>query len=73
MVMSYIFTGILLLSIIFAAVTGRGSLLAAAVPQGAQAGVTLAISMAGSFCLWSGVGKLMEKVGLTQEIGRAHV
>ena len=41
MVMSYIFTGILLLSIIFAAVTGRGSLLAAAVPQGAQAGVTL--------------------------------
>ena len=65
MVMSWIFTGIVLLSIIFAAVNGRGSQLAAAVPQGAQAGVTLAISMAGSICLWSGVGKLMEATGVT--------
>ena len=65
MVMSYIFTGILLLSIVFAAITGRSAELAAAVPQGAQAGVTLAISLAGSICLWSGVGRLMEKAGLT--------
>ena len=65
MVMSWIFTGILLLSILFAGITGRGSALAAAVPQGAQAGVTLAISIAGSICLWSGVGSLMEAVGLT--------
>ena len=65
MVMSWIFTGIVLLSVIFAAVSGRGSELAASVPQGAQAGVTLAISMAGSICLWSGVGKLMEATGVT--------
>ena len=65
MVMAYIFTGILLVSILFAAVTGRGAELAAAVPQGAQAGVTLAISMAGSICLWSGVGHLMEQAGIT--------
>ena len=65
MVMSYIFTGILLLSIVFAAITGRSAELAAAVPQGAQAGITLAISLAGSICLWSGVGRLMEKAGLT--------
>lgn len=65
MVMSWIFTGIVLLSIVFAAVNGRGSQLAAAVPQGAQAGVTLAISIAGSICLWSGVGKLMEATGVT--------
>ena len=65
MVMSWIFTGIVLLSVIFAAVSGRGAELAAAVPQGAQAGVTLAISMAGSICLWSGVGKLMEATGVT--------
>lgn len=65
MVMSWIFTGILLLSVVFAAVNGRGSELAAAVPQGAQAGITLAISMAGSICLWSGVGRLMEKAGFT--------
>ena len=65
MVMTYIFTAILLLSIVFAAVTGRGAELAAAVPQGAQAGVTLAISIAGSICLWTGVGKLMERIGAT--------
>ena len=70
MVMSYIFTGILLLSIVFSAVSGRGSELAAAVPQGAQAGVTLAISIAGSICLWSGVGRFMEAAGLTGALSK---
>ena len=65
MVMSWIFTGILLLSVVFAVINGRGAELATAVPQGAQAGVTLAISIAGSICLWSGVGKLMEATGVT--------
>ena len=70
MVMSYIFTGILLVSIMFSAITGRGSQLAAAVPTGVDAGIMLAISMAGSICLWSGVGKLMERIGLTQVLSR---
>ena len=65
MVMSWIFTGIVGISLLFAAITGRGSQLASAIPQGAQAGVTLAISLAGSICLWSGIGKLMEAVGIT--------
>lgn len=65
MVMSWIFTGILLISLAFAMVTGRGPQLAAAVPQGAQAGITLAVSIAGSVCLWSGVGTLMDKIGAT--------
>lgn len=65
MVMSWIFTGIVAIAIVAAALLGRGSELAAAVPQGAQAGVTLAFSMAGAFCLWSGVGRLMEKAGFT--------
>ncbi len=65
MVMSWIFTGIVAISVIATIILGRGSQLAAAVPQGAQAGITLAISMAGSICLWTGVGKLMEKAGFT--------
>jgi spore maturation protein A len=52
-------------SIFCAVITGRGNMLAAAALQGAQAGVTLAISMSGAICLWSGVGKLMESAGLT--------
>lgn len=70
MVMSYIFTGLLLISILFAAITGRGSELAAAVPEGADAGIKLAISMAGSICLWSGVGNLMERIGATRFLSR---
>lgn len=65
MVMSYIFSGIVLLSILAALFTGNGNALAAAVPEGAQAGVTLAISIAGPICLWTGIGKLMEKAGFT--------
>ncbi len=63
MVMSWIFTIFVLISVIFAALTGRGTELATAIPQGAQAGISLAISLAGSICLWSGIGKLMEAVG----------
>ena len=65
MVMTWIWTGILAVSMIAAALLGNISALSAAVPKGAQAGVTLAISMAGSVCLWTGVGKLMEKAGVT--------
>ena len=70
MLMSYIFTGMLLLSVIAALVTGNGSALAGAVSQGAQTGITLVISLAGSICLWTGVGKLMEKSGITEKLSK---
>lgn len=70
MVMSWIFTVIVGISIVFSALTGRGSALAAAVVTGAQNGITLAISMSGAICLWSGVGKLMEKAGFTTVLAR---
>lgn len=65
MVMSWIFTGILIISLVFSFLTGNTGALAAAIPQGAQAGITLAISIAGSICLWSGVGKLLEETGIS--------
>lgn len=70
MVMSIIWTIFLAVSILCAVLTGRGSALAAATLEGAQAGVTLAVSMAGSLCLWSGVGTLMETIGLTGRLAR---
>ena len=48
MVMSWIWTGIVLISILCALVLGNGSALAAATVSGAQAGIQLALSMAGS-------------------------
>ena len=70
MIMSWIWTGILVVSVLAALVLGKGSALAAAVPKGAQAGLDLALSLAGSICLWSGVGKVMEKAGLTGLLSR---
>ena len=70
MVMSWIFTILVSASVAAALWLGKGSELAAAIPQGAQTGVTLSMSMAGSICLWMGVGKLMEKAGFTAFLSR---
>ena len=70
MVMSWVLTGILLISFLSAAYLGKGSALAAAIPKGAQGGITLGISLAGSICMWSGAGKLMEHSGLTGLLSR---
>lgn len=65
MVMSRIWTGILVVSCLSALSHGSQQALAASILQGAQAGVELAVAMAGSLCLWSGVGKLLDAVGAT--------
>lgn len=70
MVMSWIWTGILMTSVVASLLLGNGSALAAAIPKGAQAGLTLAFSLGGSICLWSGIGKLMEAAGLTGLLSR---
>ena len=70
MMMNWIWAFLLLISVVSALITGRGSALSAAIPQGAQTGITLAVSIAGSLCLWSGVGKLMERIGLTAGLAR---
>ena len=70
MVMSWIWTGFLLISLLFSWFTGQGAALSAAVMQGAQAGITLALSMAGAICLWTGVGNLMAHIGLTDRLSR---
>lgn len=70
MTMSWIWVGILTLSLFSALLTGQGSALASAIPNGAQAGLTLALSIGGSVCLWTGVGKLMEKAGVTKLLSR---
>ncbi len=70
MTMSWIWTLMLLLSTVAALVFGNGAALSAAVQKGAQTGVTLAISIGGSICLWTGVGKLMERSGITNGLSR---
>ena len=70
MIMSWIWTAMVGLSVLAAILTGQGGMLAKGVMEGAQSGITLAISMAGSICLWSGLGKLMEEAGITGILSR---
>ena len=70
MLMSWIWAAMVLLSIIAAMILGKGSALSAAVLEGAQSGVSLIIGMAGAICLWSGVGKVMERSGITDLLAR---
>jgi spore maturation protein A len=70
MIMSWIFTGFLILSVICSYITKNVASLPSAVLQGAHSGITISLSIAGSLCLWNGVGKVMEKVGMTTALSR---
>lgn len=70
MVMSWVWTSILAISVVCAVILDRGAQLGAAVLSGAQSGITLALSIAGSICLWTGVGKLMEQARITQMLSK---
>ena len=65
MLMSWVWTGIAGVSIFCALLTEKGADLAAAPLEGAAAAVTLTLGMAGSLCLWSGIGAVMEAAGIT--------
>ena len=70
MVMSIVFLALVGISILGALLTGNGAALGAGVQTGAQAGITLAVSIGGSLCLWSGVGRVLEKAGFTGFLAR---
>ena len=68
MVMSWIFAGMLCISLLASLHTGAA--LSSAVTQGAQAGLALAFSIGGSLCLWAGVGHVMKKTGIAEGLSR---
>lgn len=70
MVMSWAWAILVVTSVICAALTGRGAALSGAIVRGAQDGVTLAISMMGSLCLWSGLGQVMEELGVSAKLSQ---
>lgn len=65
MLMGWIWTGMIGISLLCAALNGRSGMLTTAVLQGAQSGISLVISIGGSLFLWSGVGKLLQRSGIT--------
>ena len=71
MAMSRIWGGMVLLSLLFGAATGRLDAVSEAALSGAQSAVELSLSMAGVLCLWSGVMEIMNVCGLSESLSRA--
>ena len=68
MLLTTLWTTFAIISTIFAMSFHTGAAVTSAILQGAQTGITLSISIAGGLCLWSGVGALMEKLALTDQL-----
>lgn len=70
MLMGGIWAGMLLISVLAAAIQGNLGSLTPAALEGAENAVSLCLKLAGTLCLWSGIAKVMEKTGLTEKLGR---
>ena len=70
MAMAWVWTGMVLLSLMFGLITGNLDAVANAALEGAGSAVELSISMAGILCLWSGVMEIMNACGLSAGLAR---
>lgn len=70
MLLGTIWVVFIVISIVFAAANGNTSELASAALEGAQAAVSLCISIGGAICLWCGVMELMERCGIAKALSR---
>lgn len=68
--MSLIFLFFLIFSIFCATFTGTSSLLSGALFEGAKQGVSLAITLAGPLCLWSGLCHVMGQTSLSDALAK---
>ena len=70
MTMAYLWTGMVVLSVLCGIATGREGEVALAVVEGAGGAVELCLSMAGMLCLWTGVLEVMSRSGLAGGLSR---
>lgn len=70
MVLSVLWTGMVLISVLFSLAFGNGAALTSAALEGAQSGITVCLSMAGALCLWSGVARVMEVTSISAALSR---
>ncbi len=71
MAMTWVWTGMVVLSLIFGVAYGRLDSVANAALEGAESAIQLSLSMAGILCLWSGVMEVMNASGLSTGLAKA--
>ena len=70
MAMAIIWTGMVVVSVIFGLFSGQMDAVSQAALTGAGSAVQLCLSMAGVLCLWSGVMEIMNRCGLSTRLAR---
>lgn len=68
--MNYVWAGMMLISIVCAAATGRLQQVSDAVLSGASSAIELVLAMTGMMCLWTGLMKIADMGGLTSILAR---
>lgn len=71
MAMAWVWTGMVVLSLVFGILTGNLDAVADAALEGSRSAIDLSISMAGIMCLWSGVMEIMHVCGLSAGLAKA--
>ena len=70
MFLSWFWVGSVLCGVLFSIMLGSGAETASALTEGAVQAVKLCVAMAGPLALWAGLGKLMDRIGLTGVLAR---
>ena len=70
MEMSWIWTGMVTVSLLFGVLSGNLDAVANAALEGARSAIELSFSMAGILCLWSGVMEIMNACGISAGLAR---
>jgi len=70
MEMSWVWTGLVTLSLVFGLLSGSLDAVANAALEGARSAIELSLAMAGVLCLWSGVMEIMKACGLSAGLAR---
>lgn len=68
--MDWVWTGLILLSLLFGALNGTMNEVSAAALTGAQSACELCVSLCGALCLWSGILRLWEAGGMAGGLTR---
>ena len=69
--LNYIWSGLIIVSVVFAALLNNTSELSDALVNSGASSIQLLMTMAGIICLWSGIMKIAEESRLTQVISKA--
>lgn len=68
--MTWLWSGMVVLSVIFGLATGQLDAVSEAALSGASSAVELSLTMAGVLCLWSGVMEIMNVCGISGRLAR---